>query len=213
MRSIIATVTAAESRLLTTVDDLKAMLNDTPDAPDEKLLTAITQASAAIETACNRVFAKQRYAETLRLDGALDVISLQHYPASIVSIVHDGVTLDAEDWELDAKAGLLYRLDGSDAPLDWTGEKIVVTYDGGYVLPSFTGGSGEPLPADLQRACQILAKTSWQNDGRDVSVLRETVPDILDITYAAPGGNAMPFAGALPEEIAGLIQPYRALRV
>jgi hypothetical protein len=212
MRSIIAIATAASSRDLTTVERLKAVIGETAQT-DERLQGLITQASVALETFCRRILAKQRYVETFRLPHPVESLVLRQYPVTVASVVEDGVALDADDWECDGETGELRRLN-SDLPQDWCANKIVVTFDGGYVLPSFTDGeTGTSLPDDLEWACQQLAKIAQHNDSRDTAILRETVPEVFDVTYAAPGGNAMPLVEGLPEEIAGRVLPYQAKRV
>ena len=45
------------------------------------------------------------------------------------------MTLAADNWELDAATGELWRLDGDDRRVAWPAAKIVVAYAAGYLLP------------------------------------------------------------------------------
>ncbi len=213
--SIVTVTTAASSQDLTTLAAVKAMLDMATDENDTRIAGAIAQASASIAAHCGRVFGLQRYTETWRLERCKSVLFPRVYPIKqIAGITEAGVALEADDYEIDPAAGMLFRLDASDRRCDWPAAKIVVIYDAGYVLPSFTGSeSGEALPANIELACQLLTKSTWYSASRDTAVLRETVPDVLDLTYAAPGGSGMPLVGGLPEEIAGKIEPYRNVRV
>lgn len=212
--SILTVTDAATSQNLTTRDAVKAMLDMTGTENDSKIDNAIVQGSAIIAAWCGRTFGAQRYTETWRPERSHSLLIPSVVPIKeIVSVTEDGTVLASSAYEHDPKAGLLFRLE-NDCRRNWCASKIVLVYDAGYWLPSFSGtASGTLLPADVERACQLLAKSTWFSAPRDQSVLRETVPAVLDLTYAAPGGSGMPLVDGLPEEIAGLLQPYRHLRV
>ena len=122
----------------------------------------------------------------------------------LVAQVAGGVTLTADDWELDAATGELWRLDGADRRVAWPAAKIVVAYAAGYLLP---GDPQRDLPEDLERACLETVKARWFARLRDPLIKGEQVQGIASADYWVPStGDADP---GLPPSVVGLLQRYR----
>lgn len=199
IESLLTVTTAASARDLTTIQACQLELGASVDPA--WLALAIPAASQEIETHCRRIFAQDVLSETFRQVGASDacaharLILARRPVVSIASVVADDVTLDSDEYEIDAQAGLLYRLDSSDRRAIWSEEKIVVAYTAGYVCP---GSETRPtLPADLQAAAIELVKQRWFARHRDPLLKGEAVPGAGDAQYWV-GGEL----GGLPAPIA-----------
>ena len=150
---------------LTTLAAVKLHLGiSTSDASDDALLTQIiNQASADIESRCNRTLTREtRTAETYTGDGGKKLY-LDLYPVTAVAAVTlDGIAVT--DYVLTPKAGLLYREDG------WTKKSaIVVTYTGGYQLEAVTGppAIARDLPFNLEYAAILWVATAYNSRGSE----------------------------------------------
>lgn len=134
------------------------------DTSDEALLAQlINQASADIESRCNRTLTREtRTAEAYTGDGGKKLY-LDLYPVTAVSSVTlDGVAVT--DYILTGKSGLLTREAG------WTrGLAITVTYTGGYQLEAVTGppATARDLPFDLEGAAITLVSYLKGIDGNE----------------------------------------------
>lgn len=207
MRSILTVITPATNRRLTEVDTVKAVLGVTGATDDTLIGTLIDQMSAAAESYCNRVFAKETIEETFRHLAGLDFIILRRRPVvDIASITVDGVALEETQYEVDAEAGFLYRLDGSDCRVRWCASKVVISYDGGYVPP---GDEGRTLPQDLEAGVIELIKVSYLSRKRDPGLKREFVPGVIDYEYFQADATV----GSLPTAATDKLDPYRDIRV
>ena len=112
--------TPAASFDLTTLETVRSEFGVTDHSEDENLRTWIRQASDVISKYCNRVFARETISETVRRATRSDDILLSRYPvSSIVSVVENGVTLAAADYEVRAESGLLTKL-SNDEPACWS---------------------------------------------------------------------------------------------
>ena len=113
------------------------------------------------------------------------------------------MTLTADDWELDAATGELWRLDGADRRVAWPAAKIVVAYAAGYWLP---GDPQRDLPEDLERACLETIKARWFARLRDPLAKSEQVQGIASADYWVPSaGDGDP---GLPPGVIGLLQRF-----
>lgn len=200
---------AAASIDLTLLATVKTELGITDTGLDAWLATQITQASQAAATYCNRVFAQETLLDYFRLDCGADKLLLSRIPvASITTVVEDGVTLTAADYELEASTGFLWRLDGADNRSCWAAAKIVVTFIAGYELLA-------TLPPDIERAAIILVKQAYFAKQRDPLVKGETV-EIPGVETrrsdfwvgSVPGDN-----GGIPLEAQALLDPYRIILI
>jgi hypothetical protein len=203
--SILVVTASAARRGLTTVAMVKRELGITGSADHDFLEDLILQASAAIEGWCRRVFGREAVTETFRLSAERAVLHLARWPnVALASIGEDGVTLAADDWELDAATGELWRLDGADCRVAWPAAKIVVAYAAGYRLP---GDPQRDLPEDLERACLETVKARWFARLRDPLIKGEQVQGVASADYWVPSTGAGD--PGLPPSVVGLLQRYR----
>ena len=148
-------ITPAESYALLTLDELKAILNVPPTntAEDAQLQLWIDQYSDVVATMCNRVFAKEKVAETWR--GETQPFDSPHlfltrYPVADADLTAvespRGSVLDPLSYEIENASGKL-RIDGA-----WS-EPVTVTYSGGYQLP-------DAAPPALKQATALLIQTA-----------------------------------------------------
>jgi hypothetical protein len=199
MNSILSVVTAAESQDLTLVETVRNELGLSTEN-DQFIERLVHEASAACASYCDRVFGEEVVSEVIRNTVSRDSIHLQRWPVSSVSsVVEDGVTLDADEYEVDPVTGFLYRLDGDDGRSCWPCVKITVTYTGGYELL-------DELPRDIERACIELVKAWYFSAKRDPMVKSSDLPGVMSESYWVGGiGN-----GALPPNVTALLDQYRS---
>jgi hypothetical protein len=131
---------------LMTLAELKMALGMLPDdvSQDDTLNFLIDQQSSVVSALTNRVFARERVRETWRYLGG-NRIFLQHWPVKeidIESVVAGG--LPVTDYELEEASGKVSNFNG------WR-EPVVVTYTGGFAMPS-------EVPPALKQAVALLVK-------------------------------------------------------
>lgn len=179
MTSIVTVTAPATNRSLITLEQVKTELNITDSGSDTQIETLRKRASQAIVGYCNREFARDGVSEVFR-DVAAECLSLSAgFPdpnhiadfCTITSVTEDGAVLDAANYELDAGAGLLYRLN-SDERCAWCARKVTVEYTAGYVLPD---DSDPTLPEDVQGAALELIKAARFNASRDPALRSENI--------------------------------------
>jgi hypothetical protein len=162
----------AESYDLLTLEELKTILNisasDTSE--DDQLTMWIEHYSDVVATLCNRVFAKEKVAETWRGDTMpfdCPRLFLTHYPVADgdVETVESprGSALDAALYEIENGSGKM-RIEGA-----WS-EPVTVTYTGGYDLP-------EEAPPALKQATSLLIQAAR------LEMTRAAVAGIKSITH------------------------------
>lgn len=194
---------AAASIDLTTLATVKAELGITNGTSDADLARFITQMSHAAATYCNRVFAKETVVDYFRPQNecrSTDKLLLSRFPVgTITSVVEDGTTLDAADYEVDPTTGFLWRL-SDDERTSWALAKIVATYAGGYELL-------DELPNDVERAVIVMVKQAWFAKSQDPMAKAEEVPGVYRIERWV--GTAPGEIGAIPAEAEALLDPYR----
>src|SRR5262249_14309313 len=115
MDSILTELSEIVSLDLTTLDRVKMELSIQNNDSDEQIRTWIHEESETLANEMGRVLAEQTVSERFTLDGCADCLTLGRWPViSIESVSEDGgAALDASLYEVDAVAGLLYRLDAS----------------------------------------------------------------------------------------------------
>lgn len=168
---------AAASHAIITVEQAKTELSITGSAQDTLLEDLTKDASAMIAGWCRRdTFASETLQQTERLDEARPCLILdRELNVEITSIVEDGVTLDADEWERDG--ALLYRLDANDNRMWWPAcAKIVLTYSAGYT-------AGTDVPDIIRRAALDAITTLYRGRGRDVTVRSEQTEGVGETQY------------------------------
>lgn len=191
---------AATSTRLTTLDAVKRELGIATTADDARLLGYIDQASAVIADYLGRTIARETVIETLRIQPAADAILLRRWPViSIASVLEDGVTLLASEYERDDSR--LYRLQ-DDERARWPAVKIVITYTAGYDLPA-------GVPAAVERAALQLVTSMQAARARDPSLRSESIEGIGAQSWLDPRNGG----GPLPDGVVALLNPYREVIV
>lgn len=191
---------------LTTRNDVKAALSVTGSTDDTFIDSLIERASAAVESYCRRTFGTRTVTQTFRLDRGRQRLILDAVPVtSITSVTEAGTALTADDYELDAGAGFLDRLDGDDGLSTWAASKIVIVFVAGYVLPG--AGGTVTLPADIQAATIDLVARAYHARGRDPQLRSEKILDVIDQSFTA--ADSVTTKGGLPLDVAERLDPYR----
>lgn len=167
---------AAASHDLISLAQAKDELGISGSTEDTLIEGYIHQASAMITGWCNRdTFILETVEQTERLrEPEESLILARELNVTIASIIEDGTTLDADDWERDG--ALLYRLDENDERCRWAVGKIVITYSAG-----FTEGSN--VPQILQRATLDAVVNLYRAKGRDATVRSEQTEGVGEVQY------------------------------
>lgn len=180
--TILTVVTPSPTYDLTVLATVKEELGVTVSTYDARLARLIHEASADCERYCHgRVFAQETVTETFRnVWGLRAPLVLDRYPVTaITSVVVDGTTLAADEYEVDGSSGILWRL-SSDTRISWAGYKIAVTYTGGFELLA-------TLPRDVERACIEQIKALFYGGPRDPNLKSVDVPGVMSETYWVGG--------------------------
>lgn len=228
MPGLITINTAPNSTRLTSLSTAKAELNVTASADDSYILTLIDRASSIIGDHCglDAGFGVIGATETFRFGTDFGIgpasqqvapygtplnvrykpLILQYRPVVTLAndgIVENGVTLDGSvpDWEVDAKAGLVYRIRQS-ARSWWNVPTVTVTYTAGYVMPGDTGT--RTLPAAVEDVCLALVKSAYTSRGFDPSVVMDWTPELGRTQYQRTGSGTM----TLDDGLRAQLTPY-----
>lgn len=227
-KSIVTVVTPATSRAFVLKSTVKSELGITSNSQDSNIDRWILQASAAVESYCDRRMVAEKVSEQFRLrqhyssplrhgagfgDSSYTApvsagrLILARYPVvSIDSVTIDGTALDVSEFEVDPDTGLLQRL-RNDHPAQWTGNKVVVVYTGGYTVPP---ASGATMPADIQGAIIQLARLARSSSRRDPALKSRNVVGVLEEEFWV---GSLTDGGPFPENIAATIDVYRDTRI
>ncbi|EHM01152.1 hypothetical protein HMPREF9946_02227 [Acetobacteraceae bacterium AT-5844] len=196
--TILTVITAAPSRRLTTIDAARAQGLIGSEVSDTMVGAWIDQASASIASYCRRPFAREEVREVVRTAGAAPLFLSRSPIVGDPALSAGGVPL-AGEIEVDAAAGLIYRLHG-DERCAWDRTRIEVTYTAGWVLP---GSPARDLPQDVEQACLILMAARGASLGRDPMLRSETTEGVGSNSWIASADM-----GALPPQAASLLEPY-----
>lgn len=198
--SLFQVVTVNEDRtLLTESEAREAIRNSIADVND-----LINRVSAAIVRDCKvraaaavpPTLRSEAVSDTFRLKSAQPVLVLSRRPVTLISsVVENGETLDAADYEVSGDSGLLRRL-SSDVETCWPACKIVVSYTAGWAT----------VPEDLKLAAMKLAGVLHSEGERvDPNLKRVSIPGVEDREYwVAPSSDTL-----IPQEVMDLLTPYR----
>lgn len=186
---------------LTEISTVQTELRLTDQGDIEAIPDLIRKASAACAAWCGRTegFGRATVVQTERLTFARECIILERDLApTITSVVEGGDTLAGTDYEVDG--ALLYRLE-DDERTEWPAEKIVITYDAGFL----DGAELADLPHEIERACLDVAAHMHNMRGNDPAVRRED-----------NGLSSWSFADldrGIPKSAADLLAPYRKFSI
>lgn len=200
MGPILTASVAATQRDIITLDDLKGRLGITTGTNDDELQRVIRARSGAIFGWCGlaadqhgkRTFSRETLVATWLIDYgrcSSNLILPWRVPVtSITSIVEDGTTLTADQYQVSPMAALIRRVE-DDAPCYWSTGKIVVTYVAGFLPPD---DDDTDMPAELQDACIQECSSRWLSKGRDPALRSENVPEVHAYTvgYGQDGARA-----------------------
>lgn len=154
MDSILTVTVEPTSVDLVDLATARASLGAATDAATaSELQRLITATSARFCGLCNRTtFAAATYSETFRCVSTSRIILGQRPIIPPVTSVTAGSTLLVlgTDYEVDAKAGAIYRL-VSGYRADWCAQTVVVVYRAGY----------EMIPPDVSDAILTVLRTRW----------------------------------------------------
>ena len=193
--------TTLQSNALTTLAIANADLG--VSGQDTTIERYINIASNMIEQYCRRKFQKATVtSEKYRAPNDTRLILKRTPLVSITSIVVDGATVAAADYEIeDADKGFVWRdagcngdgmiaYDSAAGRLDEYAEaEVVATYVGGYVLPNDTVGT-KNMPVELEQACLHIVNALYRAKGADVT------------------GDAFNPAGPMGAYVKTLLAPY-----
>lgn len=197
---MLSVLVPATSSRLTSLDAVKRELSISGTSDDARLLAYIDQASAVIADYLGRPLGRETVAETLRLSASSEVIMLSRWPVvSVTSVVEDGATLAATDYEIDRS--FAYRL-FDDERARWPAVKVVLTYVAGYDLP-------DGVAPAIERAATQLIVAMNASRGRDPSLRSESVEGIGSQSWLDPHNGG----GPLPDGVVALLNPYREVIV
>lgn len=119
---------------------------------------------------------------------------------SITSVVSDGTTLDAADYEIDGRR--LYSL-SDDARVWWSSAKVVVVYDAGW----------DTVPDEIKLAASKMARLLWSEGGdsgrSDPNLKRVRIEGVGEREWWV-GGASDPL---MSQEIQELLAPFREMVV
>lgn len=173
------TVTSAAGDLsLLTIAELRAAAGVADKSMDDTLKTLGERVASAIAAACRvakggttpPTLRQETLTETFRLKSPHCELVLARRPiVSITSIVEDDETLDADDYEIEASAGMLRRLDDIGCPTTWSyRSKITVVYAAGWAT----------VPADLKFAAAKFVQALTQEGDRDPLLKSESIDGV-----------------------------------
>lgn len=193
---------APETIDLTVLDTVKEELDIEDNDSDRLLSRMISEQSEVAAAYCRRPLAQATIIDNFNWGYAYsnEPLRVSRFPlVSISEVIEGGTSLVTGDYEYDAEAGFIWRLNTSGYRSTWAAATTAVTYVGGYELLT-------TLPRDIEKAVLILIKESWYARARDPRARSESVDGIgrTDLWVGTiPGG------GALPAEATALLEPYR----
>lgn len=211
MRSIVTVASPVSDTALTTLERVKLELSISNTSSDEILQDKIDEASDDIEAAIGFRLVKESAVETFwheEYDVAPTKLILDRTPVvSIASVEVDGMVWDPACYRLDPVTGELFALHAGHPSVWFFCKSIVVTYDGGYVLPP---DSGRTLPKGIEGACIDLVTSFWTAKGRDPTVKSEEEFGIGSTQYWV---GSVGEEGELPPSVVAKLSPFRRARV
>lgn len=195
------TITApATERGLLSLDELRTATG-VDSGYSAELLALGARVESAITAACGIVqggatpptLRAEEVTEVFRPTRPVDRLVLARSPvAAVVSIVEDGVTLTAAEYETDGAAATVYRLDGSDQRMHWPAVKVTIVYTGGWAT----------VPDDLKLAAAKLARLLWEEDGVNApprNLKRERTEGVDEMEYWVPPASDPLMSGEITD--------------
>ena len=212
---MLTVTTAATDRTLLTLAEIQAATGATDAADAAALAVLKARVAAAIARECcvsvdgvtpptlrlevlTEAFRLDRTDDNSRFTLPVGHVLLSRGPVvSITSVVEDGVTLPADEYEINATNCRLYRMDGDDERTSWASAKVTVVYTAGW----------SAVPDDLKLAASKLARILWTEEGpnaREPGLKRHNVDGVGEREYWV-SSNDEPL---MSNEITELLSPY-----
>lgn len=190
--------------MLTQIDTLRDRLGITDTEDDELLAGLLAAVSAQIGQHCARTFGRTGGA-TFEVEADLPEFALDPFPVESITSV---ALKDDETAGWVAQTGVVWQLRGQSViyfpggPVGTSGQRLRVTFTGGYVLPGDTVGSGQTaLPADIEQAA-IEQVVHWYQNRRNLGVTSVST---------ANGSVSLPADQVLLPIVKSLLRPHRRL--
>lgn len=192
---------------LTSLQTVKTELGITSGAADGYLKSAISRASAAAASYCNRVFPvetvkdefwAQKSPTLYFVPGTFEPLTLSRFPVtSVTTVTENSVALvDGTDFRIDYAKGWLIRLGVSGNPINWPIYPVSVTYLAGYAT----------IPYDVVDAVIRMVKNRYFMRTRDSSLRQENIPGVIEQQFWVATGAE---SGAITPDIVDLLSGYR----
>lgn len=181
MTSILTVTSPNTDRSLLTAAELRTAAGASDNSQDASLALLGGYVSSSIAKACNvavdgvtpPTLRLETATDTFRLVGSQRELILSRRPVvSITSVTENGTLLTAADYEVDADAGLLYRLSSS-VRIYWPGVTIVIVYPAGYAT----------VPDDLKYAAIKFVQAELQQGGRDPLLKRRKIEGVSEYEW------------------------------
>lgn len=212
--TIVDTITTAPDKKLTTAETVRDEIGLSTLKDDHFIDRLINEASQAIVSYTNREFAEEEVKERVPGFDSPELIVSRTPIKSISEVSYDGETvINSDDYRIgDPDSGFIYRIDyiwqstervrynleprwAVDSPEpEW-----VVTYTGGYVLPSSNWTETRDLPYDIERACIETVKAWFLSRQRDPNLVSMRVNGAFSAEYTQFG---------IPVSAAEMLKPY-----
>jgi hypothetical protein len=207
--TVITTITsAAASRDLVALADVKMELDIEGRALDPLLKKYISRASQSAENFCNRAFVVETLTDEFWperdpaprvVDVGLEPLQLSRYPITNVgSVTANGIALvEDADFAVDFDKGQLTRLSVNGLQRPWVALPTVVSYSAGFAI----------IPDDLQDAVTRLVKAAWFARKRDPMLRQSNAVGIYEEAFFFGSGPGA--VGNMPPDVAGILNNYR----
>lgn len=191
---------------LVTLENVKEFIGlaSTDTSKDTFLRHLITRASRFIKTYAGREFVSATFSEEVHSGNDRQKLYLDHYPIiSVTEVKEDDVALDADEYEVLANEGALFREAG------WYGgtlamASVLSTEPDPYaetrnLKVTYTAGWAD-VPDDIEQAClQMVAL--WYTGAGTYGIEHETTPGGYSVTYSKATG--------VPEDIKQVLDLYK----
>ena len=216
---------------LTTLANVKTLIQITDSSQDALISLLITSVSAQIESYCGRSFGWADYDETLASNNR-QILQCDNWPINNITFVkqHGNTLVQGQDYQVYPRylnSGQVYRGSGWTGASwvrgltadPYTGEYIYeVSYMAGYVLPGQTPPVmplvAPALPADLQLcAMQMVAKVyALSNSGNLGENLNSIAEGGLSYSWDNPAkipSDLFQVIAGMPVQFAQILNGYR----
>lgn len=214
MASIFTVTTAASDRSLLTIGQLRDAVGAVDKTQDARLRDLGRRATGAIMRACcirgagvtPPTLRKESLAETFRLEHRTEKLVLSRRPIlSIASITENGTALDASQFEIEAEAGIVHRLDAAGGRRPWAYNSGHLNFRAAITIALAYEAGWDIVPDELALAVSLLVKHLSDLAGQEANVQLE-ISDGFGRTGYFHGPNDQKL---LPTNVAELLAPFK----